>query len=667
MKIHFPYITTITRCLDCKFVIQLLCGFLAITPLISANAANPNQTLVGAIRWDGNIGDIPTFGWANGQYIGQQTDRALGPNKYHFRIPFFSQEIDSNTVFCAETNQAIMDQDIAYAKSAGINYWAFVFYGDGSGMDMGRNLYDSSSHKGDVNYCYIVSGQMQTNYFPTLGWRFAQTNYPTVLGGRPLVYFLENGTYFSADDITNLRNQTTAAGLANPYVVVMRFSASDAANVATLLGADAIGNYTGGGSNGGPYSQVASSDDYYWNQWMITGWPVVPWITGGWDPRPRIDNPVAGHIYATNNWSQEGAPWQIASHLQEGLNWVDSNPTVAEANTVLIYAWNELDEGYNGLCPTLYTGTDNLDALKQILLSGVPGTNLLSNPGFESGTSPWYAQSASIAQDPSVVHSGTYSCLISGRTAIYGAAVQNVKNVLLANGQGYYDASVWAAFASGSDTLMIVINTVDSAGSHWFTTKPMALDTNYKQILGTMNVTWTGTLSSAVMYTQTGSSTSSLYEDDFNLDMLNRISNPGFENGTTSWTAQSGAITTESSYVHGGSSALLVTNRTAVWGTATQSIKNVLLANGPGGYRASAWLSFATATDNVQIVISTVDSTGTHWFTTAPVSISTRFKNISDTINVTWTGTLSSAKIYTQSATSRDNLYEDDFSLIPQL
>ncbi|MEZ0258982.1 MAG: hypothetical protein ACAI37_27110, partial [Chthoniobacter sp.] len=46
------------------------------------HAVNPRGTLVGAIRWDGNTGDTPTFTNPNGNYVGQQVERALGPNQY---------------------------------------------------------------------------------------------------------------------------------------------------------------------------------------------------------------------------------------------------------------------------------------------------------------------------------------------------------------------------------------------------------------------------------------------------------------------------------------------------------------------------------------------------------------------------------------------------------
>jgi hypothetical protein len=628
---------------------------------IPLHAVNPRGTAVGAIRWDGNTGDTPTFGWANGNYVGQQVERALGPNQYHFRLPFFGVETGTDTAQARELTQAVMDRDIIYATTAGIDYWAFVFYPDGSGMDTARNLYSSSPYKSYVNYCFVASGQMPTTYFSTLVTKFAESTYQKVLGNRPLLYIFGTGVY-SASDITSLRNQTVAAGMGTPYIVVMTFSASAASTEATNIGADAISSYCSPEIDGALYSTLVSAENSNWNSFMATGTKVVPWVTSGWDPRPRIDHPVTWTSYPSTEWCQTATPWQIASHLQEGLNWVDSNPTVADANTVIMYAWNEFDEG-GWLCPTLYTGTDRLDMLKAILDPAVVGSNLLANPSFETGTTSWVAQSGTIAQSTTMVHSGSYSLHISNRSAIWGTATQDVKSTLLAKGQGLYTASTWAALGNGSDTIRIVIHTTDSTGSYWFTTSPMTLGTAYKQLAGVINVTWSGTLSSAIIYTQTTSSLADLYEDDFSLGMANLLANPGFENGASSWAAQTSSIAASSTNVHNGTGSLQIYNRTAIYGAATQNVTNVLLANGQGDYTASAWAQFASGTDNVILVINTTDSTGSHWFTSAPVSISTRYKNISDTIHITWTGTLSRALIYTQTATSLADLYEDDFSL----
>ena len=48
------------------------------------------------------------------------------------------------------------------------------------------------------------------------------------------------------------------------------------------------------------------------------------------------------------------------------MTWVRSNREVAEAQTIMIYAWNESDEG-GWLVPTKTEGTARLDAIREAL------------------------------------------------------------------------------------------------------------------------------------------------------------------------------------------------------------------------------------------------------------------------------------------------------------
>src|SRR5437867_6605122 len=234
-------------------------------PAVSVvRASNPTNALVGAIRWDAWVGDLNTDG-TGCPYVGQQVETALGPNQYHFRLPFFGVETGTDSVQARELTQSIMDQEIAYAKNAGINYWAFDFYPDNSGLDTARHLYDSSAHKNDIQYSFILgTGSLPPSNFSWLVGKFTESNYVKVWTGpfqtnRPLVYIFGGGAY-TASDITNLRNMTIAAQLGTPYIVAMDFSASSAASDASAYGADAISSYATGLGGEGPYSGLISQD-----------------------------------------------------------------------------------------------------------------------------------------------------------------------------------------------------------------------------------------------------------------------------------------------------------------------------------------------------------------------------------------------------------------------
>jgi hypothetical protein len=321
------------------------------------------KTLVGAIRWDAWIGDI-----GNGS-VGLQVERALSPNRYHYRAPFYSKEISKDSIQCRGASQAIMDKEIAYAKDAGIDYWAFCWYPPHSGLDTARQLYLASKHKNDIKWCVIL-GTNPFDYDKNAFWlvqRFKENNYFKVLGGRPLVYVFPSTTTSSAQ-IKVLRNLCKLKGIPDPYIVVMEFSAKNAVAMADSLHADAMSAYISWtGKNGEPYYPVIPrADSTGWESYKATGRKVIPWVTTGHNTKPRIDNPVSWTKVPSDEWVSDGTPKQIADNLSNALRWTNMNKSIAEANTVLMYSWNEFDEG-GWICPTLGNNTSRLDAIKKVL------------------------------------------------------------------------------------------------------------------------------------------------------------------------------------------------------------------------------------------------------------------------------------------------------------
>src|ERR1051325_6873730 len=75
-----------------------LCLVVSLAILESANADNPRNTLVGAIRWDGWVGNAATPN-AGADYVGQQMQRALGPHQYHDRLPFYAEPPVGDSVY----------------------------------------------------------------------------------------------------------------------------------------------------------------------------------------------------------------------------------------------------------------------------------------------------------------------------------------------------------------------------------------------------------------------------------------------------------------------------------------------------------------------------------------------------------------------------------------
>jgi|GEM_PF-2745824 len=87
--------------------------------------------------------------------------------------------------------------------------------------------------------------------------------------------------------------------------------------------------------------------------------------------RPGIMDREKDHSYHRQAvFPARAAPAEIASHLQRALTFVREHEDICAANTSIIYAWNEHDEG-GWLSPTWALGgqpnTSRLDAIREVL------------------------------------------------------------------------------------------------------------------------------------------------------------------------------------------------------------------------------------------------------------------------------------------------------------
>lgn len=345
---------------------------LAVIYFLRCNAADSvsiivNSPSVGAIRWDAWVGKNGTW------QIGPIVERTLGPQKFHYRAPFFSIVKSPDSLIIDGATQEIMDQEIIYARNAGIDYWAYCWYPDGCGLELARKFHQTSFYANDVNWCVILQGFEENISGPagiTLVSDFALENYQKVLDGRPLVYLYSSD--ITKTGLGKLRTMSMEKTGKEPYVVVMDWSAESASSYCRSIGADAISSYAELGSNNLPFRQIIPPKS-------ISNWEsyanleaIVPWVCTGWNAKPRMEseNPWSAYYSDATN-CQDASPSDLKEFLSSALQWTIKNREKAEANTLIMYAWNEHDEGYGSICPTLGTDqnpdTSRLTAVKEAL------------------------------------------------------------------------------------------------------------------------------------------------------------------------------------------------------------------------------------------------------------------------------------------------------------
>ena len=90
--------------------------------------------------------------------VGLMVEKTLGPRHWHDRLPFYAREVSNSAVEVRGHSQAVMDQEIASASAAGLDYWAFVIYPPDNPLSLGFKLYLNSPVKSKIHFCLNLQG-----------------------------------------------------------------------------------------------------------------------------------------------------------------------------------------------------------------------------------------------------------------------------------------------------------------------------------------------------------------------------------------------------------------------------------------------------------------------------------------------------------------------------
>ena len=355
---------------------------------------------LGAIRWDG---------WTPGDenFWGIADQWSLHAGFYGDRLPFYARASGTDPEWYAYATgvsgeQDIIDAELAYAKSAGINYFAYVWYDQAWALAKARLLHARSSKRNDVKMAYINWNTSSEAGARESCQEMAASHYMKVLGDRPLVYVFDPYSTITRQNVDALRSSCQQLGTGTPYIVAMNADGVAAAAQARTLGFDAISSYfTGAVAPGEPYARLAERTVNMLNNHARQGPSVVPWVSAGWDPRPRLAY-TGGYPYAPRyapGYNLPAESWAIRSEVFNAFHFVHNWPHLVPANTAIVYAWNEFTEG-GWLCPVRKgdrIDTSRLDDLRQVNRS--PQRSLFHGARRVSASSTWPGYPPSNAVD----------------------------------------------------------------------------------------------------------------------------------------------------------------------------------------------------------------------------------------------------------------------------
>lgn len=313
---------------------------------------------------------------------GMAVERSLGPEHWHYRLPFYAEVVGAGRVQARGDNQEVIDKEIEYAAAGGLDYWAFGYYHPlGSPMSSCLPLYLKSRLRDQIGFCLWLAQLGSVEDWPQTAAIIAglmrEPNYQQVAGGRPLVYVhSSNEKMFGSVEsgrrvLATLRDAAARAGLELPYLVSMTWWELGHRALFEAGEFDAVGAYAlcGEGKDRQPYAALAAATEHKWDMWAANGWKTVPLVMSGWDRRPRQENPVpweSGEWTKSTLYYDPPRPEELAAHIGRAVEWTKAHPESAEARAVLIYAWNEFDEG-GWLAPTLSEGPARLEAIGRVL------------------------------------------------------------------------------------------------------------------------------------------------------------------------------------------------------------------------------------------------------------------------------------------------------------
>jgi hypothetical protein len=326
------------------------------------------RPLVGAIRWDA---------WHDG-LVGREVEYTLAPPEWRNRLPWFAEVSPSGAVRTRADDPKVAAEEIARAARLGIDYFAFLWYdsdramgSEDEGMMRGLRYYRASPDRDRVKYTVVVDGDRLADpgERATILRYMRDPNWVTV-AGRPLI-FVGLWADPARTDVEALRAASRAQGTGDPYVVQTVIGASSPSGIqrtvrtADAAGGDAVSWYSIAvpSAQGGPYPLLAGTAREAWGRAARLGTPVVPTAMAGWDPRPRVARPPFWGD-SGRSWFRAPTPAELGRHLGEAVDWA----ATTGAPAVLVYAWNEYDEG-GWLAPTLVPDPARQDAIREALVT----------------------------------------------------------------------------------------------------------------------------------------------------------------------------------------------------------------------------------------------------------------------------------------------------------
>lgn len=325
---------------------------------------------IGAINWDAALPD--------NTYFGKYTHNNLGNSEYHNRLPFFAQKTADNEYKIPMRTHKQYDEELRYAAEFGIDFFAYCWYPDSlvprnigkeeygylaqyySELNLARKHYQQSEWNKKISMCAIilcVSAYAESDFIALT--EAMKQDYYEKIDGRPLVLVFNR---YDAETNRTIRKYASAENL-NPYIAFISNNGDDFDSKTDYSTADAITAYASTHDAIGfdRLTELTRADNERRLTWNL---PVIPLLSMGWNPSPRIARPSPWVTYPNASYADLPDVREIENAFCDLSDFIDKNSNLANTDHVIVFAWNEFEEG-GYLCPTLADdGSPNYKLLK---------------------------------------------------------------------------------------------------------------------------------------------------------------------------------------------------------------------------------------------------------------------------------------------------------------
>ncbi len=310
-------------------------------PIEKENNIYDEKCPVGAIRWDAY------FSVENEKSrVSREVSKTLSPNIFHSHAPFFAKTVDKDKLIFGEPTQEQFDKECELAIDAGLDYFAYCWYRNNDPMCYARRQHTKSIYRDKIKMCAIIGvTRLDEESIEEMAIDCAEDFYLKIFD-RPVIYVF-NAMNVSMEHIKEIEKSVIEKGSKKPYFVAMVGADALSAYNYKLSGYEALTSYSCfPNGEGWTYQQLIEKAEGNNEIFRSLNEVIdcVPHITCGLDFRPRALNPV--FWMGGENFAYTGSKEEICNHARTILKKAQNVPAV------LIYAWNEHDEG-GWCCPTL--------------------------------------------------------------------------------------------------------------------------------------------------------------------------------------------------------------------------------------------------------------------------------------------------------------------------